>query len=634
MLGGGKNIKMAKWYLDSIEIVGGFLPGFQIKLPRGLTCIIGPRGSGKSTLAEALRYGVGGMSNASKPRADLIHANLGSSVISIKTTSDGDNASYTIKRVYRQPASLVNMDGTVIETVDLDRGTFLPLDGYSSSEIEAIAQESLGEKRRALLDELRGEELRHIQMQIADLRRALEANADRVRSTQRSIGDLTEHIEEHGDARARLASLSVQADDTSAELRRASKQQQFNERETQELAGIVDGLAQYRLSLKQMVLQHDQELSKTLGVPESSNLNLLQTTEQAIRKITKNVDAHFSDVETELQHLSEIIQNAQAQLEAFHNVQQAEHVRLREQNMAASQAIQLRASAEQAVATLEALEAQRTKLESEIYSLREARKIFKGQYLNERSHVSDLRDEVATQLQQEAVSNVRIRVQRNADSLSYQQMLTDGLRGAGVRNHEDILNSLMHLPPEQLAQIIQDNDATELEVLLSLGMERSRKIVEAFQKNLDPMVLEIVPIEDRVCIELNVAKGDEPNLKDASELSRGQKCTALLPLLMARRDTPLVIDQPEDNLDNHFIYETVVETIRRLKTRRQMIFITHNANIPVLAEAELVIVMNSDGKIGYIEKAGSLDECQDEIVDLLEGGRHAFELRRQRYART
>jgi hypothetical protein len=62
-----------------------------------------------------------------------------------------------------------------------------------------------------------------------------------------------------------------------------------------------------------------------------------------------------------------------------------------------------------------------------------------------------------------------------------------------------------------------------------------------------------------------------------------------------------------------------------------MIFITHNANIPVLGEADLVIVMNSDGKKGYIQKAGSLDECRDEIIDLLEGGRKAFSERSRRY---
>jgi energy-coupling factor transporter ATP-binding protein EcfA2 len=145
------------------------------------------------------------------------------------------------------------------------------------------------------------------------------------------------------------------------------------------------------------------------------------------------------------------------------------------------------------------------------------------------------------------------------------------------------------------------------------------------------MQLEVTEIDDRVCIELDVASSTEPHFKDASELSRGQKCTAILPLLLARRDTPLIVDQPEDNLDNHFIYQTVVDTVRKLKQRRQMVFITHNANIPVLGEADLIIVLDSDGRQGFVRKMGSLDDCRGEIIDLLEGGEEAFELRRRRY---
>jgi energy-coupling factor transporter ATP-binding protein EcfA2 len=192
----------------------------------------------------------------------------------------------------------------------------------------------------------------------------------------------------------------------------------------------------------------------------------------------------------------------------------------------------------------------------------------------------------------------------------------------------------MRLRPEQLAQIIAENDLKEFEEQLSLGQERCRRILDTFRQNIDPLILEVVDVEDRICIELNVSPGAELNFKDAADLSRGQKCTALLPLLLARRDSPLVIDQPEDNLDNHFIYETVVETIRHVKQRRQMIFVTHNANIPVLAEADLVVVMDSDGKKGFVQKAGSLDDCCEEIIDLLEGGKEAFELRRQRYGRA
>lgn len=241
---------------------------------------------------------------------------------------------------------------------------------------------------------------------------------------------------------------------------------------------------------------------------------------------------------------------------------------------------------------------------------------------------------LASDLQRKIGTGVRVRILRNADNLVYQQMLLQALRGAGVRNYDGILAGLMRLRPEQLAQIIQENDVNEFEDLLALGRERSAKILAAFRTALNPLEVEIIDIEDRVSIELNVASAAQPHFKDAAELSQGQKCTALLPLLLSRREMPLLIDQPEDNLDNHFIYETVVDAVRRLRDVRQMIFITHNANIPVLGEADLVVVMNSDGKKGFIQKAGSLDECREEIIDLLEGGKKAFDARSRRYGKA
>src|SRR5437879_3374678 len=169
---------MSKWFLDSIEVNGGFLPGFALSLPRGLTCIIGPRGSGKSTLVEAIRFGVGGLTGASKARADLIQANLGKATLAIRILGDDGAPRYVIRRTFRQPPALTTADGNAL-SVDLDRGTLLPLDGYSSSEIESIADE-MGEKRRSLLDELVGDQLRDVNVGLADHRRALPANADRM----------------------------------------------------------------------------------------------------------------------------------------------------------------------------------------------------------------------------------------------------------------------------------------------------------------------------------------------------------------------------------------------------------------------------------------------------------------------
>src|SRR5690349_17258030 len=161
------------WVVEKIEISGGFLPGLSINVPQGLTCIIGARGSGKSTLAEAVRFALCGIAGAPKPCADLIQANLaGGALVTVTALADASNR-YTIKRGLKQNPVLLTSDGKAITNVDLDRGTFLPLDAYSSLEIEAIADEVLGDKRRNLLDELRSEQMRTIHLSLGEGTRAL-----------------------------------------------------------------------------------------------------------------------------------------------------------------------------------------------------------------------------------------------------------------------------------------------------------------------------------------------------------------------------------------------------------------------------------------------------------------------------
>ena len=193
------------WSFNEIEINGGFLAGIRLTLPAGLTCIIGPRGSGKSTLAEALRYVILGIPSSSRIRQDLIQANLGASSIVVASARTRVGPTYSVRRSYKEAPGVQTEDGRPVEGVDLDRGTFLPLDAYTALEIEAIADESLGPKRRALLDDLRPEQLREIHAGLAERRRALEANADRLRLAKTRLSDLKERLEEAGDVRARLA---------------------------------------------------------------------------------------------------------------------------------------------------------------------------------------------------------------------------------------------------------------------------------------------------------------------------------------------------------------------------------------------------------------------------------------------
>lgn len=624
---------MAHWAIDSISVSGGFLSDLSLSLSSGLVCVIGPRGSGKSTLAEALRAALGGMPvGAPKTRLEFIKATLGGAVVTVTTAKSADRAAMVVRRVIGQAAVIGWGDGRPITGVDLDRGTFLPLDAYSGTEIETIADESVGGRRKALLDDLCAEEMQQIHLLLAERRRELDANGDAITSVRRRITDLTEQLEELGDAKSRVDALpAVPAQTASPELDASSKQRVRNESEKKASDRIGATLTGLRDRVATAAATARTELGRPVTESSSQNDGIGRRITEALAAFVGDLAPVVAEMERLVTGATACVEPLLAELTAAHTTQEAEHSRLQQQNLQAAQAYEARTAAERALAAVADLRQQRERAEAELARLHEARQALKADYFLTRDRVSEARERVAANLQLSTGERVRIRVQRNADWLEYQERLSVGLKGSSLRNQGELLEQLVGVRPEVMAQILRDNDAGELETQTSLGRERCRKVVDALRLAEDPLKLEVVTTDDKVCIELNVAAGGEPHFKDAAELSRGQKCTALLPILLARRDAPLLIDQPEDNLDNHFIYETVVGAIRRLKPRRQMVFITHNANIPVLGGADLVVVMNSDGRRGYVQKTGTVDDCRDEIVDLLEGGAEAFELRRKRY---
>lgn len=117
--------------------------------------------------------------------------------------------------------------------------------------------------------------------------------------------------------------------------------------------------------------------------------------------------------------------------------------------------------------------------------------------------------------------------------------------------------------------------------------------------------------------------------------SQGQRSAALLAFLLAFGSEPMVLDQPEDDLDNHLIYELIVRQIRENKLRRQLIVITHNPNVVVNGDAELVQVMDFGQGQCYVKQHGSLQErdVRYEVCRVMEGGREAFTRRWKRLGR-
>lgn len=126
--------------------------------------------------------------------------------------------------------------------------------------------------------------------------------------------------------------------------------------------------------------------------------------------------------------------------------------------------------------------------------------------------------------------------------------------------------------------------------------------------------------------------GDGRDFKPLEQGSPGQKTAALLAFILSYGDSPIILDQPEDDLENRLIYELVVRRIREVKSARQVIAVTHDANIVVNGDAELVAVFDFAGGRTIAPCLGGLQEesVREAICDVLEGGRLAFEERYRR----
>ena len=140
--------------------------------------------------------------------------------------------------------------------------------------------------------------------------------------------------------------------------------------------------------------------------------------------------------------------------------------------------------------------------------------------------------------------------------------------------------------------------------------------------------------EDGLVVEYS--RDDGEDFRPIEQASAGQRAAAMLAFLLSHGDEPLVLDQPEDDLDNHLIYDLVVRQIRENKLRRQIIVVTHNPNIVVNGDAEMLHALAFQGGQCVVAQFGPLQDAsmREEVCRIMEGGRHAFERRYKRLGRS
>ena len=140
-------------------------------------------------------------------------------------------------------------------------------------------------------------------------------------------------------------------------------------------------------------------------------------------------------------------------------------------------------------------------------------------------------------------------------------------------------------------------------------------------------------VRDMVDLKLFRMDGSTAGSISAGTLSDGQRNTAALALLLAQDGGPLVIDQPEDELDSNFVFRELIPMLRKVKTKRQIIMATHNANLPVNGDAELVCALEARNGKGEVLATGGLDKAAvtKAVLDIMEGSEDAFRMRREKY---
>ena len=238
------------------------------------------------------------------------------------------------------------------------------------------------------------------------------------------------------------------------------------------------------------------------------------------------------------------------------------------------------------------------------------------------------RAQISNKLNDDLGPGIKTDVTESGMTNNYSNIISAALRGSGI--HYNTLAPLLatHMSPLELVEAVESGGVQAITEAIEIAPERAMNVIAYLQsRSLTDLIA--APVDDSV--ELSLLDGVD--YKESDSLSIGQRCTVVLPVLLSGHGELLIIDQPEDHLDNAFITKTLVEQLRERQSGDQFILASHNANIPVLGEADLVVRLASDGRRGFVEHSGELDapETVRAITSVMEGGVEAFQRRAMFY---
>lgn len=619
--------------LEDLRFTGGYLDGIEIELSAHLNAVIGGRGTGKSTLIECLRYVLDVPPRAIAARRqheEIVKANLGAGGrIELAVFSSAQNGRrYLVSRRYGEPP-VVKDDVGQVST--LQPSDLLPrVEIYGQNEIFELARDPVSQA--TILNRFlpSGSTLAN---ELATVAKRLVENREKLLGAARQKDDLHAQV-------GRLPKLTEQVQQFKSLglesklglVPQLEREKQLAKRVAEEIGRVSEGVESLADSLPDTAflsgkalegLPHADILGKMRGALDALGGELsarVGALREFLAETTAITNVHQASLKTQLDAESAALEKVFASLPAFAGRPGRDVGRAYQELLREIEAIR---PSETRLITIDRLlvelESQRGSLLDGFHRLRDQR--------------SDELRKAVKKLNQKLDGKLRLNVKFGAQRKSLKEFLLQ-VPGLGEKKLAWIDQSGNALTISALVRAIRDGESAVKALTWDWGIQNSA--VEALCRLDRGQVFELeeIDLQDRIEIELNVAHEGEL-FKPLDQLSTGQQCTAILHLLLLENDDPLIMDQPEDNLDNAFIAERIVIQLRSAKTDRQFLFATHNANIPVFGDAEWIGIFSADGSHAQMppEAQGSIDvhAISARVAEILEGGREAFSQRKEKY---
>ena len=617
-------------YISGIKINGikHLLNDMSMRFSPYLNCIVGGRGTGKSTIVEAINYGLDTSSELNKSSIlNKTFQNTGK----IETYFEfGTNKSYKIE-TKKEGRTLIH--NCYDDDGEVENPPQFKIDFYGQKQIFALIEDedNVSDTESSPLVKLIDSKINtklynvsdQIELNMAEILRLSET----YKSNRRKLSDLPTIKAEIDKSEAIMKKFKASGIEKarmqyeeSASIANECKKELILYR--QYITSTIEGLVNRINSIDEIIARLQIKGNKSaIELMEKIKLSYSTIQENTIKQ-QEIVD----DIETEFEN-SEIYKELEERKEEYLSA-------LEEVKNTGSENIQeiqdrLQESKNREKELME-IQKQQSKLEDEI-------KNTISNFLENRLKLTEQRRQIVESLE---LQNIKISIEPLADKKRWKQVIQKeiGKEGAFDNEFQKMVDAI--LKDKELSKykdflffLLTSGDGDISKITGENYDSRFCRIWESKQKNdtLSSLV-KVIP-EDYISIKII----EDSNVIDINEGSPGQKSAAILAFILSSGDNPLIIDQPEDDLDNSLIYNLVVKSIRKMKNKRQIIIVTHNPNIPVLGDAEGIIILerNEEGKVTFRnnKKAGCIEEklIKDGICDIMEGGERAFKKREEKY---